>query len=41
MQVVFPLSAAYLARKLPNARCYVMVAYVSFFFCLLERRGGG
>jgi MFS family permease len=29
MQVVFPLSGAYLACALPNARCYVMAAYVS------------
>lgn len=29
MQIIFPLSAAYLARALPNARCYVMAAYVS------------
>lgn len=29
MQIIFPLSGAYLARKLKNARCYVMAAYVS------------
>lgn len=34
MQIIFPLSGAYIARKVPGARCYVMMAYVG---CLCTR----
>jgi hypothetical protein len=29
LQIIFPLSGAYIARRFPNCRLYVMMAYVS------------
>ncbi|WVR09285.1 hypothetical protein IAU60_006350 [Kwoniella sp. DSM 27419] len=35
MQIVFPLSGAYIARKVPGARLYVLMAYVMFGYYIL------